>query len=107
MSTEFRRLHLFYSLFSAVAHALYGLPNLISLNTDLKGLTAERVVLQTEAQIQVARNGLDHVSEVFTTDDTSNLSRIDQQFLEDSRRATTDEPVRVRRTKYLLGLMKS
>jgi len=92
--TEFRRLHLFYSFFTAVAHCLYGLPSIPPHSNALVG-----------ALLQSARNRLDRVDEIFESEDISNLQKIEQQFLEDSRRATTDEKVRERRTGFLLGLI--
>ena len=92
--TEFRRPHVFYSLFTAVFHCSYGLPNMI----------IDRVSLN-DASIQVARNGLDRVEELFQAEDLSGLNKDEQQFLQDCRRATTDEKARERRTKYLIGLM--
>jgi hypothetical protein len=35
----------------------------------------------------------------------SKLTKVQQQFLQDSRRATTDEKVRERRTIFLLSLI--
>ncbi|ASW09968.1 DUF262 domain-containing protein [Rhizobium sp. 11515TR] len=99
-NTEFHRNHLYYSLFTAVYHSLFGL-NQFSLN----GAPVPRPSLETEQQIENARNGLDRVAEIFTVEDAAELNRDEQQFLQDSRRATTDEAVRERRTRYLLGLM--
>ena len=94
-STEFSRPHLYYSLFTAVAHCLFGLP----------GMQEKRVALDTDAAVETARNGLDRVGELFATKDLATLSRDEQEFIQDSRRATTDEKVRKRRTAYLLSLM--
>jgi Protein of unknown function DUF262 len=94
-ATEFRRIHLFYSLFTAVSHCLYG----------LKGMTVGRVDLESATAIAGARNGLDRVSEMFLIDDVGDLTQPERQFMQDSRRATTDEATRERRTKFLLGLM--
>jgi hypothetical protein len=56
--------------------------------------------------LQVARNSLDQVEEIFQeAEDLSKLDKEQQQFLQDSRRATTDEKVRERRTNFLLGLI--
>jgi Protein of unknown function DUF262 len=93
--TDFSRPHLFYSLFTAVAHATFGIPS----------LGATEVKLDTEAAIEIARNGLDRVGELFAAEDPAVLARSETQFLADSRRATTDEAVRQRRTNFLLGLM--
>jgi hypothetical protein len=92
--TEFKRLHLFYSLFTAIAHCLYELP----------GMTDSPVSLDGSA-LQIARNGLDRVGEIFDADEFFTLDEDEAQFLEDSRRATTDESVRVRRANFLLNLM--
>lgn len=89
--TEFRRPHLYYSLFIAVAHREHGVP----------GLDA----LATKSKADAARSRLDRIEEIFQSQDVGALSKPEQQFIEDSRRATTDEKVRIRRTKYLLALM--
>ena len=94
-ATEFGRPFLFYSLFTSVAHSLYGLP----------GLDAPRVPLDTDAAVQVARNGLDRVQELFAVTDTGEISVEERSFLQNSRRATTDESAREGRTKFLIGLM--
>lgn len=95
--TEFSRPFLFYSLFTAVAHRLYG----------LLGLPIERSGSLTGTAIQKSRNALDRINELFQVGvaEIPQLKKREQQFLQDSRRATTDEAVRVRRTKYLLELM--
>jgi hypothetical protein len=91
--TEFRRPHLYYSLFTAVAHREFGLPGL-PVENETKGRSPEAM-----------RAGLERVEELFAASDATGLTKDEQQFLQDSRRATTDETVRVRRTKYLLALM--
>jgi hypothetical protein len=92
--TEFRRLHIFYSLFTTVGHCIYGLPHLPPHPNPLN-----------KQQIQAARNGLDQIEEIFENDDINKLNPGAQQFLQDARRATTDEAVRERRTLYLLELV--
>lgn len=54
--------------------------------------------------MQTARNGLDYVSELFEAEPGA-LQGAAAQFLQDSRRATTDEAVRERRTRFVLDLM--
>lgn len=93
LDTEFRRPHLFYSLFTAMAHLKFGLPN-------LPAPPMKQVML-----IQAIRSKLGRVEEIFETTDPRELTKEEQQFLQDSRRATTDEKVRIRRTLYLLTLM--
>lgn len=95
-STEFARNHLFYSLFTAVAHCL----------EPIKGPKMPQIPLSSERDFQRARNGLDHVTEIFSAEDIGNLRPDERQFIQDSRRATTDEPVRIRRADYLLNLMR-
>ena len=70
--TEFRRPHVYYSLFTAVAHCLFGLPGLDTPRKDLEGAAA-----------QTSRNGLERVEEIFDAQDASSLTRNDRQFLQD------------------------
>jgi len=92
VDTEFRRPHLFYSLFTAVAHRTRGLPD---LPDELRA---------TGSSAQAARSKLERVEEIFAAEDPATLTKAEQQFLQDSRRATTDEKVRSRRTVFLLTL---
>ena len=91
--TEFKRPHLFYSLITAIAHREFGIPNMLA---NLRG----------PAKLPDAlRNRLERVEELFSETDLVKLTKDEQQFLTDSRRATTDEPVRARRTAFLLKLL--
>jgi hypothetical protein len=92
--TEFRRPHLFYSLFTAVAHRTRGLPGL-SGTLRISSLS-----------VQAVRSKLERVEEIFAAEDPATLAKDEQQFLQDARRATTDEKVRSRRTEFLLTLMR-
>ncbi|MEX8031901.1 DUF262 domain-containing protein [Microbacterium sp. 20-116] len=92
--SEYHRVHLFYSLFTAVYHVLYGLRNLPPVQVDFDDLNIDQL-----------RNRLDHIEEVFSSDEPQDLSAVDRGFLNDSRRATTDTSVRERRTLYLVQLM--
>jgi hypothetical protein len=98
-NSEFRRNHIFYTLFTAVYHCLFGLPDFKFKDADVP-----RGDLSTDAGIQTARNGLDVVSELFEAEPGA-LKGAQAQFLQDSRRATTDEAVKERRTRFLLNLM--
>ncbi|EQD48088.1 hypothetical protein B2A_08137, partial [mine drainage metagenome] len=91
--TEFRRPHLFYSLFTAVGHRTFGIPGLPAAPNS--GYSSP----------EIARNRLERVEEIFASVDIEDLGRDEQGFLADSRRATTDEKVRVQRTEFLLNLM--
>ena len=90
--TEFRRPHLFYSLFTAIAHKTIGIPSLPTETTR-------------SFRNSSARASLERIEEIFSETDQTELSKSERQFLEDSRRATTDEKVRTRRTSFLIGLM--
>lgn len=93
--TEFKRPHIYYSLFTAVAHQVFGIPGLPP--AAIKGAFLKR--------ISSAREKLDKVESIFLAQDQTKLKPAERMFLEDSRRATTDEVVRVRRTKFLVKLM--
>lgn len=92
-ASEFRRIHLHYSLFTAVYHLAFGLKGIAPAPAELTALNLQQV-----------RFRLDHVEEVFGADDVNSLSADDRSFLNDSRRATTDASVRERRTNYLVQL---
>jgi len=95
--TEYTRPFLFYTLFTTVAHKLYSLPSLgMGRGGALVG-----------SAIQKARNACDKVNELFQVGiaEIPQLKKGEQLFLQDSRRATTDEKIRLRRTRFLLGLM--
>jgi hypothetical protein len=100
-NSEFRRNHIFYTLFTAVYHCLFGLHDFTH-----NGAAVPRVDISTDAAIQTARNALDVVGELFEAEPGA-ITGAPAQFLQDSRRATTDEAVRARRTRFLLDLMSA
>jgi hypothetical protein len=91
--TEFKRLHIFYSLVTAIAHREFGLPNM------------EQAMRGTKTSAETLRNRLERIEQLFCEPDLAKLNKDEQQFLTDARRATTDEPVRARRTAFLLKLL--
>jgi len=91
----YRRANIFYSLFTAVAHSLYG----------IKGLNTKKAKLNTSTEIQRARAGLDRIAEVIEAEDIKTLTDSQRDFKKDIRLATTDQTVRERRAKFLLSLM--
>lgn len=93
--TEFKRPHLFYSLFTAIDHRMHG-------EVDLPAEMA-----QLPIHNEVVRDRLERVDEIFSEEDITRLSALERQFLEDSRRATTDEVVRRRRTTFLLTIINA
>lgn len=90
--TEFRRPHLFYTLFTAIAHRMNGIPGLPPQFRNIM------------PPIEGVRNKLERIDEIFEELDPTHLSINERQFLSDSRRATTDEKVRIRRAEFLLNL---
>ncbi|MES2414855.1 MAG: DUF262 domain-containing protein [Pseudomonadota bacterium] len=89
--TEFSRIHLFYSLFVSVYHGLHGIPGLPACS-PLQRKDPRKTLL-----------ALSEVDEIFKANIA--LPKLQKEFLEDSRRATTDAVVRVRRSEYLLKKM--
>ncbi len=92
--TEFKRIHVFYSLFTCIYHLKYGLPGIDKPTMNILKSDYARI-----------ENRLDNINSIFTKEEGHQLNAKETQFLEDSRRATTDKPVRERRTKYLLDLI--
>ena len=92
---EFSRPYMFYSLFTAVYHCLYG----------LKGMTAPQVRLTTQNEVASARSSLEYVDELFSADSGNQFSAEERAFRIASTRATTDQSSRETRTKYLLSLL--
>ena len=95
-SSEFSRPFLFYTLFVAAAACLHSVPGLENFGVDLF----------TDAAVEKARNGLDRIGTMFSAPDTGLLAVEERVFMQDSRRATTDQAPRERRVKFLLGLMR-
>lgn len=92
--TEFRRIHIFYSLFTALYHLRWGLKSIDTPKISDSNWNHARI-----------RNSLLSVDDIFSSEDKRLLDQDQSRFLEDSRRATTDAAVRIRRTKYLIGLI--
>ena len=96
-SSEFRRIHLFYTLFTAFYHSLFGLKNFEPARPPIDTISPERF-----------RNALNRVDELFYLKEQGmRLAPTEEKFIEDSRRATTDAPVRSRRTAFVTALMNA
>ncbi len=89
-SSEFRRISLFYSLFTSVYHLQYGLKELDLPRRPFDQMVPSRV-----------RTTLESIENLFAIEDKAALTREQAQFIEDSRRATTDAATRIRRTRFL------
>lgn len=95
-STPFKRIHLFYTLFTAFYHTKF----------RLKELNKEKKEIPT-GKYERTKNVLTDLNVLFDTIPFRNMSVEQIQFLEDSRRATTDTKVRVRRTQFIVELVNS
>lgn len=95
-NSEYRRVSLFYSLFCAVFHGLFGLKDFNQPRANLAKSSYSRI-----------RSSLEEVDEVFGLAETDQKKLLpDQvQFVEDSRRATTDTSRRIRRTIFINNLL--
>ncbi len=89
-NTPFQRIHLFFTLFTSIYHALYGIKNITSPIQTISANKYERIKLS-----------LTELNSLFDATPIDSTPREDLQFLEDSRRATTDAKVRRRRTEYI------
>lgn len=100
-NTQFRRLHIFYSLFTSIYHIMYGLPNVvddIEHNSNPDDITITRMKLS-----------LDAVERIFNLAEANrimDLTEEERTFLDYSRRATTDQSKRAERTKFLVNLLR-
>jgi hypothetical protein len=96
-NSEFRRVQLFYTLFTAFYHALFGLSGFADPRPTINPAQAERF-----------RHALSRVDEMFAAKAAgSRLDDAAERFIEDSRRATTDAPVRARRTAFVVQLLNA
>lgn len=94
--TQFKRIHLFYTIFLSIYHTNFKLKD---IDTDKKKILP--------AKYEKAKNKLTDLNDLFDSGLHDDLSKEEVQFLEDSRRATTDTAVRIRRTKFILVILNS
>jgi hypothetical protein len=95
-TSEFRRVPLFYSLFTVLQHLRFGLPG---LNRPIFG--------NTDWNYSRIGSALETVEQVILTEDKTELNQIQMKFLESTRLATTDAAVRVRRAEFVLDQILS
>lgn len=91
--TNFRRIHLFYSLFCTIGHALFG----------VKGLTEDRPSI-SRSNIGAVRVILDEISSRYDDVTSGNTTAPDKsfsEFIDASRRATSDKTTRILRANFL------
>jgi len=92
-SSEFRRSHMFYSLFCSVYHLNHGIANLKSPTRRLLPPEYSKV-----------RQSLNIIEEIFSKAE-EDLKPNEIKFLNWARRATTDAAVRVSRSDYICRVM--
>lgn len=92
---EFRRNHVFYSIFLSFYHLQYGVENIDRPSVEIEHKDYAKISQK-----------LERVDYIFEEEDKDKLSREDKQFLEDCRRATTDAAVRIRRSEFLIDIMQ-
>jgi Protein of unknown function DUF262 len=92
--TEFKRIHIFYTLFTGIYHLKFGL---LGIDKPIKELI--------EVEYPRILSRLENINSIFAAEGNVQLGDAERGFLEDSRRATTDTVVRQRRTNYLIDLI--
>lgn len=93
-TSEFSRIHIFYTLFTTLFHMQYGLREADFPRKKITPKDYSRIAARCE-----------NIDFIFSTEDIKALDREQMQFLQDSRRATTDAKVRLRRTQFLVALL--
>jgi hypothetical protein len=90
-TSNFRRHHMFYTLFCSIYHMLFGMTELEVDRISFKQSDYPKINL-----------ALEKVEEIFEKDD---LTKEERKFLDATRRATTDASVRKSRSEYVCALM--
>jgi uncharacterized protein with ParB-like and HNH nuclease domain len=91
---EFRRNHVFYSLFMSLHHLQYGVANIDKPRKPIE-----------KGELAKISQKLERIDYIFGEENKDQLEQADKQFLEDCRRATTDTPVRIRRSEFIIDVM--
>jgi len=91
---EFRRTHVFYSLFITLYHMQFGIENLV----------APRIAIDEDDLSRISQS-LEKIDYIFDDKNKDKLTREENQFLDDCRRATTDTAVRIRRSEYMAQII--
>jgi hypothetical protein len=100
--TNWSRIHLFYSLFTAIAHALYGLGGLDpNFRFDIRRADISR--------IRVALDDMSEKYDRYTSADyeADDIPRDFADFIDKSRRGTTDTGSRIMRSNFIANTLKA
>jgi hypothetical protein len=95
-NTNWARPHWFYSLFSVVAHALFG----------VGGLSDQGRPVLNDARKGHWRSVLDEISaqyDIYTAEDAQDVPQDYTRFIDYARRRTTDTEARIERAKFIIG----
>jgi Protein of unknown function DUF262 len=98
-NTNWRRIHLFYTLFTVIGHAAFGLQN---LDNGLRFPVSE----QTLPRLRVGLDDLSTRYDRYTTGQVPDVPAEFRQFIEWSRRGTTDTSARVGRAEFVCKEIK-
>lgn len=99
-TTEYKRVHLFYSLFTSLYHIQYGLPELESVDLLIDS--------RNETHLARINRALNKVEEIYQTEEgTGNLTKEEIEFISSCHKATTDASRRLIRTKFIFKLILS
>jgi hypothetical protein len=93
VTSEFRRIHMFYTLFTSIYHLIFGLPGFDRLDVSLKN--------DDYPKIKIA---LEKIDLIFRKEEEERNAD-ERQFLNAARRATTDASVRRFRTIYVCDII--
>ncbi len=94
VNSELRRIHLFYSLFTCIYHLMFGITGIERPSNGINENDYPKIFAR-----------LEKVNSIMETEDVKLLEANEIQFLEDTRRATTDTAVRKRRAEFLIDLI--
>lgn len=95
-NTPFKRIHLFYTLFTSFYHTNFGLKN---FNKPQKAINKEK--------FERVKIKLTDLNKFFETIPVKDITQDEFQFVQDSRRATTDTKVRNRRSEFIVDIVNS
>ena len=95
VTSEFRRIHMFYTLFTSIYHLLFGLPG---FDLDHEGISLKIVDFP---KIKIALEKIDLIFRIKDEERSPN----ERQFLTAARRATTDASVRRYRTIFVCDVI--
>ena len=92
-TSNFSRVHVFYTLFCSIYHFFYGLPKIKSDRVEINKSDYPKI-----------RTALERIDTIWSREELSSKER---EFLDWTRRKTTDGTVRFERTEYVCQVILS